>query len=154
MYGQQIEYQKLTIEKESSELMAKLPNRIFINGRLVGIMQTKKVSIMIPEGKYSIMIQSAIPFLYATDIVEIEKGVENVVEFKNRERIWDIVFTIDLILWIAGFFFSLPAPWDMVYEISTNAILAIWLIYEFYIRKKYYRIRQYKKKYADNIPND
>ena len=145
MYGQQIEYQKLTIEKESSELMAKLPNRIFINGRLVGIMQTKKVSVMIPEGKYSIMIQSPIPLLYATDEVEIEKGVENVVTFKNRERIWDILFTIDLVLWIAGFFFSLPEPWDLVYEISTNTFLVIWLIYEFCIRKKYYMIRQHKK---------
>ena len=125
--------------------MAKLPNRIFINGRFVGIMQQKKVSIMIPEGRYSIMIQSTIPLLYATDEVEIEKGVENVVIFKNRERIWDILFTIDLVLWIAGFFVTLPEPWGMVYEISTNTFLAIWLIYEFCIRKKYYRIREVKK---------
>ena len=108
----QIAYQRLTIEKECSELMAKLPNRIFINGRLVGIMQQKKVSVMIPEGRYSIMIQSSLPFLYATDEVEIERNVENVVAFKNRERIWDILFTIDLVLWIAGFFVTLPAPWD------------------------------------------
>lgn len=141
----QIEYQKLTIEKDCSKFMAKLPNRIFINGRFVGIMQQKKVSIMIPEGIYSIMIQSSIPFLYSTDQVEIEKEVENIVIFKNRERIWDILFTIDLVLWIAGFFVTLPAPWDMVYEISTNTFLAIWLIYEFCIRKKYYRIKQYKK---------
>ena len=84
-----IEYQKLTIEKDASEFMAKLPNRIFINGRLVGIMQQKKVSIMIPKGQYNIMIQSVIPFLYATDEVEIERGVEHVVVFKNRERIWE-----------------------------------------------------------------
>lgn len=139
------EYQRLTIRKECSEFMAKLPNRIFINGRLVGIMQQKEVAIMIPKGKYSIMIQSAMPFMYATDELEIEQGVENVVTFKNRERIWDILFTIDLILWIAGFFITLPEPWDMVYEISTNAFLAIWLIYEFCIRKKYYMINQYKK---------
>ena len=141
----QIEYQKLTIEKETSELMAKLPNRIFINGRLVGITQQKKVSVMIPKGRYSIMVQSPLPFLYATDEVEIERNVENVVAFKNRERIWDILFTIDLVLWIAGFFVTLPAPWDLVYEITTNTFLAVWLIYEFCIRKKYYRIRQYKK---------
>lgn len=146
----QIEYQRLTIEKECSELMSKLPNRIFINGRLVGIMQQKKVSVMIPKGRYTLMIQSAIPFLYATDEVEIEAGVENVVTFKNRERIWDILFTIDLVLWIAGFFVTLPAPWDLVYEIATNTFLAIWLIYEFCIRKKYYRIRQYKKILLNN----
>ena len=140
----QIEYQRLTLEKECSEFMAKLPNRIFINGRFVGIMQQKKVSIMIPEGTYNIMIQSPIPLLYATDQVEIQKGVENVVAFKNRERIWDILFTIDLVLWIAGFFITLPEPWDMVYEISTNAILVIWIVYEFCIRKKYYKIRQWK----------
>ena len=146
MDGMQTEYHRLTIVKESSELMAKLPNRIIINGRLVGIMQQKKVSVMIPKGTYIIMIQSVIPFLYASEEVEIEAGVENVVTFRNRERIWDILFTIDLVLWIAGFFVTLPSPWDLVYEISTNTFLAIWLIYEFCIRKKYYRIRQYKAK--------
>ena len=140
----QTEYQKLTIIKDCSSFMAKLPNKIFINGRLVGIMQQKKVSIMIPQATYSIMIQSPIPFLYATDMVEIEPQVENIVTFRNRERIWDILFSIDLILWISGFFVSLPSPWNMIYEISTNAFLVIWLIYEFCIRKKYYHIRQYK----------
>ena len=140
----QTEFHKLTIEKDCSNLIARLPNRIFINGRFVGIMQQKKVGIMIPEGIYSIMIQSPLPFLYATDQVEIQKDVNNIVVFKNRERIWDILFTIDLILWIAGFFFTLPEPWGMVYEIATNTFLAIWLIYEFCIRKKYYRIKQYK----------
>lgn len=142
MDNAQIAYQRLTIEKDCSELMAKLPNRIFINGRFVGIMQQKKVTIMIQEGTYNIMIQSVFPFMYATCIAEISQGVENVISFKNRERIWDILFTIDLVLWIAGFFVSLPEPWDLVYEISTNAFLALWLIYEFCIRKRYYRIRQ------------
>ncbi|MBO7572188.1 MAG: hypothetical protein J6T48_08560 [Bacteroidales bacterium] len=141
----QIAYQRLTITKECSELMAKLPNRIFINGRFVGIMQQKNATIMIPEGTYNIMIQSIVPFMYSTCIVEINQGVENVVSFKSRERIWDILFTIDLVLWIAGFFVTFPQPWDMVYEISTNAFLAIWLVYEYCIRKKYYKIRQYKK---------
>lgn len=141
----QIAYQRLTITKECSELMAKLPNRIFINGRFVGIMQQKNATIMIPEGTYNIMIQSIVPFMYSTCIVEINQGVENVVSFKSRERIWDILFTIDLALWIAGFFVTFPQPWDMVYEISTNVFLAIWLVYEYCIRKKYYKIRQYKK---------
>ena len=140
----QIAYQRLTIIKDCSELMAKLPNRIFINGRFVGIMQQKKVNIMIPEGTYNIMIQSPIPFLYATDQIEIQHDVENIVAFKNRERIWDILFMIDLVLWIAGFFVTLPSPWDLIYEISTDTILALWLIYEFCIRKKYYRIIQHK----------
>lgn len=136
--------QKLTITKACSKTMAKIPNKIFINGRFVGVTQKQSVSILIPKGHYSIMIQSMFPFLYATDEIEIEAGVENVVTFKNRERFWDILFTIDLILWTAGFFFTLPEPWDLIYEIFTNTILAIWLIYEFCIRKKYYLISQYK----------
>lgn len=144
MEEKQIEYQRLTIIKESSELMSRIPNKIFINRRLVGIMQQKKVSVMIPQGTYNIMVQSIIPFLYATKVIEIEQGVENVVTFRNRERIWDILFSIDLALWIAGFFITLPEPWGMVYDVATNTFLAIWLIYEFSIRKKYYRIRSYK----------
>ena len=141
---EQTGYQQLTIIKDTSKLMARLPNRIIINGRLIGIMQQKRVTIMIPEGVYSIMIQSPFPFLYATDEVEIQANVENIVTFKNRERIWDILFTIDLALWIAGFFVTFPDPWDMVYEISTNAFLVLWIIYEFCIRKKYYKIAQHK----------
>lgn len=148
MESQQTEYQLLTISKECSELMAKLPNRIIINGRIVGVMQQKTVSLRIPKGEYNIMIQSFIPFLYSSDEVEIQTGVENVVSFKNRERIWDILFSIDLVLWIAGFFVTLPVPWDMVYEVATNVFLAVWLVYEFCIRKKYYRITQYKKMLA------
>ena len=148
MESQQPDYQLLTISKECSELMAKLPNRIIINGRIVGVMQQKTVSLRIPKGEYNIMIQSFIPFLYSSDEVEIQTGVENVVSFKNRERIWDILFSIDLVLWIAGFFVTLPAPWDMVYEVATNVFLAVWLVYEFCIRKKYYRITQYKKMLA------
>lgn len=144
MEEKQIEYQRLTIIKESSELMSRIPNKIFINRRLVGIMQQQKVSVMIPQGTYNIMVQSIIPFLYATKVIEIEQGVENVVTFRNRERIWDILFSIDLALWIAGFFITLPEPWGMVYDVATNTFLAIWLIYEFSIRKKYYRIRSYK----------
>lgn len=142
---EQLELQKLTIEKSCSELMARIPNRIIINGRFVGIMQQRKVSIMIPKGNYHLMIQSVFPFMYATADISIEPEVENFVKFRNRERVWDILFTIDLILWIAKFFFTLPDPWDMIYEISTNTFFAIWLIYEFCIRKKYYLISQYKR---------
>ncbi len=138
------ELQKLTIEKGCSKLMAKLPNRIIINGKFVGIMQQRRVSIMIPKGNYQIMVQSMFPFLYATAEINVEPDVENFVMFRNREKLWDILFTIDLILWCAKFFFTLPAPWDLIYEITTNTFLAIWLIYEFSIHKKYYHISQYK----------
>ena len=146
MYGQQIEYQKLTIEKESSELMAKLPNRIFINGRLVGIMQTKKVSIMIPEGKYSIMIQSPIPLLYATDEVEIERNVPiGGVQGVQRQMILPGHQLLEVGAAVVEEDADLPGHQAALLAHPDGTFLVIWLIYEFCIRKKYYMIRQQKK---------
>ncbi len=144
-YRQQPEMQKLTIVKNCPKIMSRLPNKIFINGKFIGIMQVPEVVIMIPKGEYNIMIQSMFPFLYATEQIDIKADVENFVSFKNREKIWDILFSIDLILWIAEFFITLPQPYDLIYTILTNGFFAIWLIYEFYIRKKYYRIETYIK---------
>ncbi|MCF0207463.1 MAG: hypothetical protein HUK15_08545, partial [Bacteroidales bacterium] len=129
----------LCIRKNCSKLSAKIPNRIFINGRFVGILKQKEACIRIPQGDYSITVQSPIPFFYANEMVNVGKGLKNLVVIESREKVWDIIFCIDLVLCIAKFFFSLPSPWDTIYEISTNLFFVLWLCYEFYIHKKYYR---------------
>lgn len=117
-----------------------LPHKIFINGKLLGVMQRKEIQVKdIPEGKYLLRIQSMIPFISAEKEIDINRG-KNQVTFSDREKFWDILFTIDLILVIVKCFITLPDHIDMIYKIVTNGYFVVWLIYEWIIRKQYFRI--------------
>ena len=119
-----------------------LPHKVYFNGQLLGIMQRKEIQVKdIPEGKYRLKIQSMIPFLYAEQEIRIQRG-ENTVTFSDREKFWDILFTIDLILVIVKLFLKLPDHVNLIYNIVTNGYFAVWLIYEWIIRKRYFRIKK------------
>ena len=116
------------------------PHKIYFNGRLLGVMQRKEIQISdIPEGNYQLKIQSMVPFIYAEKDIHIKRG-ENTVTFSDREKFWDIVFTLDLILVIAKLFITLPDNINLIYKIVTNGYFALWLIYEWMIRKRYFKI--------------
>lgn len=119
-----------------------LPHKIYFNGKLLGIMQRKEILVKdIPEGRYRLKIQSMIPFLFAEREIFI-KGGQNTVTFSDREKFWDILFTIDLVLVIVKLFLKLPDNINMIYNIVTNGYFAVWLIYEWVIRKRYFSIKQ------------
>ena len=119
-----------------------LPHKIFFNGQLLGIMQRKEIQIKdIPEGQYRLKIQSMIPFLYAEEDIKIKRGT-NTVTFSDREKFWDILFTIDLLLVIVKWFITLPDNINLIYNIVTNGYFAVWLIYEWIIRKRHFRITE------------
>jgi len=59
----------------------------------------------------------------------------------DHERIWNILFDIDMLLWVAEFFITLPSPWNMIYKIVSDGFFAIWLIRIWIIRKRYFEIR-------------
>lgn len=119
-----------------------LPHKIYFNGKLLGIMQRKEILVKdIPEGRYRLKIQSMIPFLFAEREIHI-KGGQNTITFSDREKFWDILFTIDLVLVIVKLFLKLPDNINMIYNIVTNGYFAVWLIYEWVIRKRYFRIKQ------------
>lgn len=116
------------------------PHKIYFNGRLLGVMQRKEIQISdIPEGNYQLKIQSMVPFIYAEKDIHIKRG-ENTVTFSDREKFWDIVFTLDLILVITKLFITLPDNINLIYKIVTNGYFALWLIYEWVIRKRYFKI--------------
>lgn len=120
-----------------------IPHKILINNQMIGIMKTPEVTINLPAGMYLITIQSIVPLLSASSPIMVNEDVLNVLAFHDREKIWDSLFVIDIILWCADFFFTLPHPWGLVYKIFTNGYFVLWLIYEWIIRKKYFRIETY-----------
>lgn len=107
-------------------------------------MNIPSVKIELPEGQYTLTIQHALPVLSVTRQVAVKNGTETHVDFYSRERWWDILFSIDLLLCVIKLFVTLPSPWGWIYEILTNGFFVAWLIYEWSIRKRYYKIDLYE----------
>lgn len=126
----------------------KLPHAVFINGYYAGMMKDHDLRIEIPSGSYSLKVQfgGLIPLgksgksldlsVSSTAQVEVLQKGDVLCEFHDRERLWNILFDIDLILWVVSWFVTLPP----LYKILSDAFFVIWLVRLVVIRKKYYRI--------------
>lgn len=132
---------RLNIVRKSGKLSLQIPHKVLINGRLIGIMKDRSVSIEMPAGNYRLTIQSMFPFLYTSEIIDVVNGRETTLEFSDRERWWDILFVADILLWTLKRFLHLAAPWTWIYEIFTNGYFVVWLFYEWRIRKHYFNFR-------------
>jgi len=113
---------------------------------LLGLMRTPSVTINIPQGIYEVTVQSVFPFIKTSAIVKVDEGVDNVMEFEDKEKYWDIVFSLDMILWIASLFIDLQKPYSTIYHIVSEGLFAIWLIHIIVIRRKYFRISTFQKR--------
>ena len=134
-----VEKGDLEIEDRSSMMGMSFPHKILINGQQLCIMKKKAKICGMPCGKYKLTIQSMFPFISAEAEIDIKQG-ENKITFTDKETLWDILFTIDLILMVVHWFVHLPDNIDLIYKIVTNGYFVIWLVYEFIIRKRYFRI--------------
>ena len=143
----------LKIIQHKSKLMPALPHRILINDQLIGITKQSEVMIQMPSGTFKLTIQSMIPFIYASVLVHLQEGLVHHVEYKDREKWWDILFVIDIILWFADFFFTLSHPYKIIYQIFTNGYLVLWLVYEWIIRKRYFKINQFDVPLVTDLEN-
>lgn len=72
--------------------------------------------------------------------LKIPFGNEQTITFHDRERLWNILFDIDLVIWIVSLFVTMP----IAYKIISDAFFAIWLIRLIVIRKRYYTIETKK----------
>ena len=126
----------------------KLPHAVFINGYYAGMMKDHDLRIEIPSGSYSLKVQfgGLIPLgksgksldlsVSSTAQVEVLQKGDVLCEFHDRERLWNILFDIDLILWVVSWFVTLP----QLYKILSDVFFVIWLVRLVVIRKRYYRI--------------
>ena len=123
---------------------------VFINEQPIGIMQGKEVSIELPSTQYDLSIK----ILFLLFKWQFSIGGKRMVclsEDKNlkimiidKERWWNILFDIDLVLWLAKIFFELPHPWNIVYEVVSNGFFALWLARIWFIRDRYFQIIEQK----------
>lgn len=136
---------RLTIIQKNRRFMPLLPHKILIGGQAVGLMRTPCVHIEIPQGAYEITIQSLFPFIKSSAVVRIDEGVDNVMGFEDKEKYWDILFSVDMLLWIASLFIELQKPYSTIYHVLSEGFFAIWLIHIIVIRKRYFKITTHQK---------
>ena len=123
-----------------------IPYWVFINEHPIGIMQGKEVSIELPPSQFDLSIKILFRlFKWQFSIrgkrkVCLSEGEHLHLRITDKERWWNILFDIDLILWLAKMFFELPHPWNIVYEIVSNGFFALWLARIWFIRDRYFKI--------------
>lgn len=117
-----------------------LPHRILVDGRVLCTMQTPEIRIQLPAAQYCITVQSLIPFISSVKYVSVSEDTENILEFRDREKWWDIVFTADMVLWLAKLFVHLQKPYSTIYEVVSDTVFAAWLIHEWRIRGTYFEM--------------
>lgn len=143
-------------QKPAKGLKLPLPYFIDIDGRPVCLLRGGgEVHIKVLPGRYRLRVKTGFAFKGHEAMISGERGVEvkrgsiSLVEFTDHERVWNLLFDVDLLLWIAEFFFTLPAPWHTVYEVVSNGFFAIWLVRLFIIRKRYFRLSELR---TETIP--
>ena len=122
-------------------LMARIPHYILIDGRMVGIAKGRDIVIMMPPGNHAITIRSMYKFLESTTDVDVpDNGLRRVI-YSDRDRLWNWIFNIDLVVWLLKTIFAadIPSPWGLIYEIVSDTILVAWIVRTWLIRKHFFR---------------
>lgn len=129
----------LTISPKRKQII-KIPHYLYINGQLLGFIKDEPVDIQLQAGIYQITIRSTYKFIESKITVHIGNEESKKVVFSDREKFWNWLFNIDLVLWILKRFITIPNPFDSIYEIVSNGFFAIWLLRIWIIRKRYFKL--------------
>ena len=102
-----------------------------------------------PHGRYTLKIQCGGPVtigksgktldisVSSTQEIEIPRTGDIICQFHDREKLWNILFDIDLIAWIVSLFIPLPTT----YKILSDTFFLLWLLHLLMVRKRYYKIK-------------
>ncbi|MCQ2148721.1 MAG: cyclase family protein [Bacteroidales bacterium] len=135
----------LRITQKKSKLSPTLAHYILIGGKRVCLMQSEVLNMELPNGTFEITIQSILKIFQSKAVVTITDSTDAFIDFSDKEKIWDILFILDIILWCIKGLFGLPDPYSLIYDIFTNGYLILWIGYELYIRGRYFKLDVYKK---------
>ena len=122
--------------------------RIFatVNPMYAGTMQGE-TQIQMPAGHYKMRVQfggkvplgksgKSIDLSVSSTCDNVEVKQHTTFLFHDRERLWNLLFDIDLIVWLVSLFI----PLTRLYRILSDSFFVIWLVRLLIIRKRYYRI--------------
>lgn len=140
----------LTIHHSRHWYEPRLPHLIFIDNHYAATMQGDTLHLDIPSGHYNLRVQfgGQLPIgkqgrsldlsVSTTCAIDIARGQDTTITFHDRERLWNLLFDIDLVLWIVSLFVAFPP----LYKILSDAFFGLWLIRLLIIRKRYYKLAQ------------
>ena len=134
--------QSQLIISPKGKLMAMIPHYLLINDQLLGAFKGKEARINLPPGRYKVTIRSMYKFIESTIDVYIPIGESRRLTFSDRDKAWNWLFNIDLVLWLLKRILHVPEPWGTIYEIVSNGFFAIWLLRIWIIRKHYFTIKE------------
>ena len=124
-----------------------IPYWVFIDGQPVGMMRSSDVGIDLPEGSYNLAVKIVLGLwkwrfdIGGDTVVTLSEQIPTRVRITDRERWWNLLFDLDLIIWIACMFIELPEPWNVVYHVLSEGFFAIWLLRILIIRKRYFKLK-------------
>ena len=135
----------LTLHRKQHFKVA-IPYWVFIDGQPVGLMQSSDVGIDLPEGSYNLAVKIVLGLwkwrfdIGGDTVVTLSEQLPTRVRITDRERWWNLLFDLDLIIWIACMFIELPEPWNVVYHVLSEGFFAIWIIRILVIRNRYFKL--------------
>lgn len=136
----------LTLHRKQRFKLA-IPYWVFIDGQPVGMMRSSDVGIDLPEGSYNLAVKIVLGLwkwrfdIGGDTVVTLSEQLPMRVRITDRERWWNLLFDLDLIIWIACMFIELPEPWNVVYHVLSEGFFAIWILRILIIRKRYFKLK-------------
>lgn len=127
----------------------RLPHVVFLDGLYAGMLKDDRLLINAPRGNYDLKVQfgGRVPIGKSGKSIDISVSSTKQIEvsgigdveyvFHDRERIWNILFDIDLIVWVVSWFVTMPP----LYKIISDIFFAVWIVRLIIIRKRYYKIQ-------------
>lgn len=105
------------------------------------MMRGREIGIRLPAGTYVVTIRSIYRFIESSLNVSVNEGTSVNVTFDNSEKLWNVLFNVDLVIWIVKCFLQFGEPWDVIYEVAGNGFFVVWLLRIWIIRKRYFKIK-------------
>lgn len=127
----------------------RLTHVVFLDGLYAGMLKDDRLLINAPRGNYDLKVQfgGRVPIGKNGKSIDISVSSTKQIEvsgigdveyvFHDRERIWNILFDIDLIVWVVSWFVTMPP----LYKIISDIFFAVWIVRLIIIRKRYYKIQ-------------
>ena len=103
---------------------------------MLGCSRTTYYNLMLPWGTTRLRYSSDVS-VSSTEHVEVARNGNTECVFHDRERLWNILFDLDLIAWVVSWFVAMPP----LYKIVSDLFFAVWLVRLVLIRKRYYKIK-------------
>jgi hypothetical protein len=121
---------------------------VFLDGLYAGMLKDGRLQLNAPHGNYELKVQfgGRVPIGKRGKSIDISVSSTRPIKvpitgdvkcvFHDRERLWNLLFDIDLIVWVVSWFVTMPP----LYKILSDAFFAVWMVRLILIRKKYYKI--------------